>query len=264
MQTLIENFFLLSFDSKKNTFASWRSYPKFDYGLCGALLFELFLAERIAISAQREFVLNTEVKANELWIEGVLEKIAQKKWFETLFGKKHEKTLVHWLKVLKMESSEVKAQTKKSLKNKNIIGEKPVKLLGLEVSKTVFLQDTATLQLLKDKLAGTILGETVPDLQTFMLLRLLKAAKVCSHVFAEKTAEERKILENNLTLLFEKDEFSEAIKIIFKELRQEELEQMTDLLDTLSDAIAGIGDAMDSVGDGGGDGGGGDGGGGGD
>jgi Golgi phosphoprotein 3 (GPP34) len=266
MLTLSEQFFLLSFNSQKATFSTWHYLTKFDYGLCGALLFELILAEKIMLSEQKEFVVNQAIALDKAWIEDLLTTIEKKKSFDTLFGKKHEKTLLHWIKVLKMEGHIIKVQTRRALKEKQVISEKPAKFLGLKISTTIFLEDIAKQKDLKYHLESVILGKNVPDLQVFMLLRLFKALKVIDKVFGEKTKEEKKILEDKLNLLFEGDEFSEAMKLLLSEPHQEKIEEMTDLFDVLADAISGIGDAMDSVGDGdsGGGDGGGDGGGGGD
>lgn len=262
MLTLSEQFFLLSFNSQKATFSTWYYLTKFDYGLCGALLFELILAEKIILSEQKEFVVNQAITMDKAWIEDLLKTIEKKDWFVSLFGKKHEKTLLNWIKVLKMEWHILKAQTRNALKEKQIISEKPTKFLGLKVSTTILLENALLQKDLKHQLESVILGKNMPDLQIFMLLRLLKALKVVDKVFEEKSKEEKKILEDKLNLLFEGDEFSEAIKLLLSELHQEKIEDMTDLFDTLADTIMDIGDAMDSVGDGdsgGGDGGDGDG-----
>lgn len=268
MQTLTEEFFLLSFNSYKHTFSDWHHRPKFEYGLCGAFLFEQILSEKMMFSDKKELVVNTEVQTTTTWAEELLEKVEKKKGFEALFGKKYGRTLLNWLKVLKMEINELKTQTNKMLKSKNIIGEKPIKLLGVKVYTTNILQDGATLKALKDKLERAILSQTYPDLQTFMLLRLLKAAKTVDQVFVEKNVEEKKHLTNNLNQLFEKDDFAQTLDSLLRGLRREELEEMTDMMETLSEVISDIADAVDGAGDGGsdgsgdgGDGGGGDGGG---
>lgn len=262
MLTLSEQFFLLSFDTQTKNQSAWHSLAKFDYGLCGALLFELILAEKIILSEQKEFVVNQEISTNELWIEDLLKTIEKKDWFVRLFGKKHEKTLLNWVKVLKMEWHILKAQTRNALKERQVISEKTSKFLGLKISTTFILENIPLQKDLKHQLENAILGNNTPDLRTFMLLRLLKALKISNEVFGEKRKEEKKILEDKLNLLFQGDEFAEATKLLLSEFHQEKIEDMTDLFDTLANAISDIGDATDSVGDGdGGSDGGGDGGG---
>jgi hypothetical protein len=254
MQTLNTTFFLLSFNPQKLTFASWYYYTKFGYGLCGALLCELLLSGKIILSEQQEFVVNQAIKPSEDWIEDLFKTIEERNWFTILLGAKHEKTIASWFKVLRMELHDIKEHTQKTLQEKGIIGKKPIKLLGLKLSSNTVLQNTDAYHSLKDRLENVILGKISPDLQTIMLLRLVKAVKIVDDIFAEKSIAERQILTHAIDQLCEKEEFSNTIKLIFKELQQGKIDEMTDMLDTLADTISEIGDVVGEGADSGGDG----------
>lgn len=263
---LTAKFFLLSMDRYKATFAHWHHFTSFEIGISGALVFEFLLAKRLVLSENKEFFEDKNVPVAPLWAEKILQEIEEKHWFKMLLGKKHEKTLGNWLKVVKTQSLTIKENIKKDLKVQAILVEKPAKLLGITVSHTTYLKETNILVSLKEDIEQAILGKKTPDLETLMLLRLIKGTKTIKLIFSEKSIAEQKKLEQELDALFQKEEITAILSELLAESRQREAVDdaldLSDALEAIAEVIDSIGDAVDGgSGDSGGDGGGGDGGG---
>lgn len=255
--SLTELFFLLSFDSRKRVFSNWYYTEKFDYGLCGALLFELTLSQRLVFAEDKELVEDKNAPASRTWVAPLLEEIEKKQWFTILFGKTHQKTLANWLKVFKANVYNIRQGARQYLENEKIISKKPSKIFGVKLYSHTYLENLSLLQSLKQDLLQTILGTKSPEIQNLMLLRLIKGLKVAKDIFLEKTALEKKELEQKLNQLFEQEEIIRILQDLLLEVqRQERWEDVLDSLDVVSEAIEAIGDAVDGVGDGGSDGGG--------
>ncbi|MCU0390034.1 MAG: GPP34 family phosphoprotein [Thermoflexibacter sp.] len=259
-----EKFFLLAFDTHKLTFNNWYYNLRYDYGLCGALVFDLILSKRLIAKEEGEFEEDKNVIIEKQWVTDLLSKIERQKLFSLYFGKKQNKNLKNWLKVIKIKVNTIKQNIKVDLKHREIIGEIHTKVMGIKLFSRSYLIKSQVLQELKNHLEKVILEQNVSDIQALVLLRLIKGAKVTEFVFAHKPPPERKELEVKLTQLFENDEVIALLKRLIAEEKSGQMEDMSEALDILADAIASIGEAVDGVGDGGsdggGDGGGGDGG----
>jgi hypothetical protein len=250
--SLTELFFLLSFDSRKRVFANLYYTEKFNYGLCGALLFELILSKRLVFTEDKELVEDKNAPTNRVWVAPLLEKIEKKQWFTILFGKKHQKTLANWLKVFKAHVYDIRQGTRQYLDSEKIIGKKTSKIFGLKLYSSTYLENLSLLQSLKQDLLQTILGTKSPEIQNLMLLRLIKGLKATKNIFLEKTALEKKELEQKLNQLFEQEEIIRTLQDLLLEIqKQEKWEDVLDSLDVISEAIESIGDAVDGIGDGG-------------
>lgn len=263
--SLTELFFLLSFDSRKGVFANWHYTEKFEYGLCGALLFELILSKKFVFTEEKELIEDKNASANRTWVAQLLAEIENKQWFTILLGKTNKKTLANWLKVLNARVYDIKQGTRQCLESEKIIFKKPSKIFGVKLYSSIYLESLSLLQSLKQDLLQTILGTKSPEIQNLMLLRLIKGLKATKDIFLEKTALEKQELEQKLNQLFEQDEIIRILQDLLLEVReQEKWADVLDSLDVITEAIEVIGDSVDGVGDGsdgGGDGGGGDGGG---
>lgn len=253
MQTLplTAQFFLLSIDSQKTTFAQWHYLPSFSIGLSGAFLFDLLLTKRLVISEQKEFIEDKNVPCSSAWAEKILLTIEEKRWFRLMLGKNYQKTLGNWLKVLNAQLFDIKENTKQDLKQQAILAEKPAKLLGIKLYNSIYLKNTDVLLSLKANIEQAILNKNTTDLLTLMLLRLIKGTKTISLIFAEKTKIAQKELEQGLEALFQKEEIIDILKELLAESRQPDIDELSDALEVIADAIDSIGDAVDSGSDGG-------------
>ena len=178
--TLVEEFELLSLDDE--TGAHLPLLPEaLAYGLAGAILADLEMAERIATGGKKVTLKNSAPTGNSLLDP----------WLERIAAESTIRPTSYWLSVLAYEKSIIESASIDHLVARGILKRKKKKILwviGLRRYPTVNNEERVEV---RTRLAHLIQGDDEPPHFDATLISLLKGCALLSAVFSESQLEGR-------------------------------------------------------------------------
>lgn len=206
MLSIPEELFLLTLHEKKGviTVTAQQSLP---YGLAGAILTELTLAERLIAQPDRKklAIQNTTPLGDEL-LDAALAQIVTSRgpW-----------TAKYWIYSLGQHPKKLARTLATRLVNKGILQQEEKKLLWV-IPYTVYPERDATAKYwLKERLRAVVLAGQQPDERTLALLSLVKACRLMNLIF---TKDERKAARKQIEALTTGDWISDAVARTLEEI----------------------------------------------
>ncbi len=175
--TLSEQLLLLALKDEKGTVVSSASIA-LDYGLIGALLMELAMADRIAVRDRHLGVLKSEATGDDL-LDELMAHITGRD------GK--PKAVRYWLPRLARKIKKLRHRVAERLVNTGILRREDRRILGIFPSVRYPTVNPLPELEVREKLKNTILMETEPGCDVVVLASLLKACNLVTEVFDKRS-----------------------------------------------------------------------------
>lgn len=203
---LIENFLLLSLDSKKGKFLI--DSLSLNYGVAGAILLELSQSNKITVKEKKLLVLDRSLTYNSVFDYCL----------NLMINSKRNKRVKYWINRIGNKSNTFKKDILIDLVQKKIILKniKPV-FWGLIKINRYPVIDIKLVKELKDKLRNVVFGNNKVDIESVLLLSLMHSSKL-SRILFSNSKEYRK--SNKRIKELTKDiEISGAVSDALKEVQ---------------------------------------------
>lgn len=200
---LIDELLLLALDDEKGTFIS--DSFSFVYGISGAIMFELILANKIEVSNQKVCV-KDKTKTGEKIPDDFLMLIIQSK---------KERTIKDWIQLFGEKATKIIKQTIEKLIEKGILIKKKDKFLWVFSINNYPAQNSELENILRDRLHDIIINDKKPKLKEVMLLSLIDSCDLSSEVFGK---EKSKAYKGKIKAITEDKELTNLISDTIEEV----------------------------------------------
>ena len=175
------------------------------YGLAGALLLELFNADKVNIENQKIVVKNSELTGDEVIDEAL-----------TLIAKcKENHDSKYWVKKLISEMSDLIDKVMNNLVKKGILKKEEKRILWIIPVDTFPMKDPLPTVHTRLRVREIVLEDVTPDKHDIALLSLIKSTNLIDELFLK---EERKQANNIINDFIASEQIGKAIKDINLEI----------------------------------------------
>jgi len=200
MFSIAEDLFLLALDEQKGIVAT---SGVLQYGLVGAVLADLALANRLDLGDKKVVVLDT-APVNDPVLDAALAAIAKSP---------RNRRLVYWMDAL--NGKRYRWQIPEGLVSKGVLRKEKKRFLGIVPYDAYPSQSSLARYQVKHRLRAVLLAGEAPQLRDLVLLRLIEACWLMNRVF---TGDERKLAARRLKEMSKKDAIGKAVARAIKEI----------------------------------------------
>lgn len=218
MFTIAEELILLGTDDDKGTTISQVS-DKLDYGLIGAILTELALAERIQLENDKIIVID-DSPTGVSYFNSVLSEINDSK---------KPREIEYWIERLSGRKDEINEPIYLSLVEKGVLKEE-AKTYFLVFNQNVYpTVDEEAEEDIRKRVNRIIFDKKEPGIKSSILLSLIYTCDLVKEVFGE---EKHKEAEKRITSMIDNGEYGDAVKKSIKDMEAEILAAITMFITT--------------------------------
>lgn len=194
MLNLAEELLLLALEDEKGVVHSAAS-SSLDYGLAGAVLMELVLADRLRVEGERVLLDDGSLAGDEV-LDGALEDL----------GASKPRTAEHW--VGRWGRQNLKDRLLERLVRKGVLRREEHRVLWIFPQNRYPERDAASERALRERVRAVVLGGHKPEARLAALTSLIKACDLADEVFAPS---ERDRAHKRLEEMAEKDLVGNAV-----------------------------------------------------
>lgn len=173
MLSFAEELLLLALDDEKGTIVDKTSVK---YGLAGALLMDLALANKIDTDIENLMIVDASPTGDDI-LDDVLAQIAQSKG---------TRTTAYWLVQLSQSSSTIKERLLDRLMQKGILKKEEQKILWVFARRRYPVRDDKEEKEVKTRIREVILSDSIPDSRDVVLISLIKGCYLVDEIFSHK------------------------------------------------------------------------------
>ena len=173
MLSFAEELLLLALDDEKGTIIDKTSIK---YGLVGALLMDLALANKIDTDLENLMTVDTSPTGDDI-LDDVLAQIAQSD---------KTRTTAYWLVRLSEGSSTIKERVLDRLIQKGILRREEQKILWVFARRRYPVMDDKEEKEVKTRIREVVLSDSIPDSRDVVLISLIKGCYLVDEIFSHE------------------------------------------------------------------------------